>query len=145
MQIFLKKITFITKKRAKTPLSDPRAFALFFLYRERDLNPHSHHWPKDFKSFVSTDSTIAAQNRVQRYNKNCTYANPSMFFFIFYYHCRLYAESLTKKTRTTILLIYSILVVLVCDPGGIQTHDLQNRNLTLYSAKLQGLLLKLLR
>ena len=23
-----------------------------------------------------------------------------------------------------------------CDPGGIQTHDLQNRNLTLYSAKL---------
>ena len=32
-------------------------------YRERDLNPHSHHWPKDFKSFVSTDSTITAQNR----------------------------------------------------------------------------------
>ena len=26
------------------------------------------------------------------------------------------------------------------DPGGIQTHDLQNRNLMLYSAKLQGLL-----
>ncbi len=24
------------------------------------------------------------------------------------------------------------------DPDGIQTHDLQNRNLTLYSAKLQG-------
>lgn len=23
-----------------------------------------------------------------------------------------------------------------CDPGAIQTHDLQNRNLTLYSAKL---------
>ena len=27
----------------------------------------------------------------------------------------------------------------VCDPAGIQTQDLQNRNLTLYSAKLQGL------
>ena len=43
----------------------------FIPYREWDLNPHSHHWPKDFKSFVSTDSTIAArlifQNRVQRY------------------------------------------------------------------------------
>ena len=26
-----------------------------------------------------------------------------------------------------------------CDPGGIQTHDLQNRNLTLYSAKLRSL------
>ena len=25
-----------------------------------------------------------------------------------------------------------------CDPAGIQTQDLQNRNLTLYSAKLQG-------
>ncbi len=23
-----------------------------------------------------------------------------------------------------------------CDPGGTQTHDLQNRNLTLYSTKL---------
>ena len=29
-------------------------------YRGRDLNPHSHLWPKDFKSFVSTDSTTAA-------------------------------------------------------------------------------------
>ena len=26
------------------------------------------------------------------------------------------------------------------DLGGIQTHDLQNRNLTLYSAKLRDLL-----
>ena len=32
----------------------------FFEYSKRDLNPHSHHWPKDFKSFVSTDSTIRA-------------------------------------------------------------------------------------
>ena len=27
--------------------------------------------------------------------------------------------------------------LLVCDPVGIQTQDLQNRNLTLYSAKLR--------
>jgi hypothetical protein len=27
---------------------------------------------------------------------------------------------------------------LLCDPGGIQTHDLQNRNLTFYSAELRG-------
>ena len=26
----------------------------------------------------------------------------------------------------------------ISDPAGIQTQDLQNRNLTLYSAKLQG-------
>ena len=29
-------------------------------YPKRDLNPHSHHWPRDFKSLVSTDSTIRA-------------------------------------------------------------------------------------
>ena len=27
--------------------------------RERDSNPHSHYWPRDFKSLVSTNSTIA--------------------------------------------------------------------------------------
>ena len=36
-----------------------------FLYPKRDLNPHSHHWPRDFKSLVSTDSTIRAS-----YSKN---------------------------------------------------------------------------
>ncbi len=38
-------------------------FLLFYLYtpcRERDSNPHGHHWPRDFKSLVSTNSTIAA-------------------------------------------------------------------------------------
>ena len=30
------------------------------LCRERDSNPHSHFWPRDFKSLVSTNSTIAA-------------------------------------------------------------------------------------
>ena len=28
--------------------------------REWDSNPHSHYWPRDFKSLVSTNSTIAA-------------------------------------------------------------------------------------
>ena len=32
----------------------------------------------------------------------------------------------------------SFLFFITGDPGGIQTHDLQNRNLMLYSAKLQG-------
>lgn len=31
-----------------------------FLYPEWDLNPHGHHWPLDFKSSVSTNSTIRA-------------------------------------------------------------------------------------
>ncbi len=33
---------------------------LFVLYPEWDLNPHGHHWPLDFKSSVSTNSTIRA-------------------------------------------------------------------------------------
>ena len=40
-------------------------------------------------------------------------------------------------------LIYRILRILRSDPVGIQTQDLQNRNLTLYSAKLRDLLQKL--
>ena len=38
-----------------------RVIIVRLLYREWDLNPHNHFWPKDFKSFVSTDSTIAAR------------------------------------------------------------------------------------
>ena len=38
-------------------------------------------------------------------------------------------------------LIYRILRILRSDPVGIQTQDLQNRNLTLYSAKLRDLFL----
>ncbi len=35
--------------------------------------------------------------------------------------------------------IGEFLVEVICDPVGIQTQDLQNRNLTLYSAKLRDL------
>ena len=31
-----------------------------FMYRRRDLNPHGHYCPLDFKSNVSTDSTTSA-------------------------------------------------------------------------------------
>ncbi len=43
---------FYTNKKAVASSSD---FCYSFLeYPERDLNPHSRNWPKDFKSFVST-------------------------------------------------------------------------------------------
>ncbi len=32
--------------------------------RERDSNPHNHYWSRDFKSLVSTNSTIAACQRL---------------------------------------------------------------------------------
>src|SRR5690606_8497299 len=31
-----------------------------FLYPMRELNPHDHYWPQDFKSCVSTSSTTRA-------------------------------------------------------------------------------------
>ena len=31
--------------------------------RERDSNPHNHYWSRDFKSLVSTNSTIAASQQ----------------------------------------------------------------------------------
>ena len=33
--------------------------------------------------------------------------------------------------------VFNYIWRLFCEPGGIQTRDLQNRNLTLYSAKLR--------
>ena len=33
---------------------------LFSKYSERESNPHGHYWPQDFKSGVSTYSTIRA-------------------------------------------------------------------------------------
>ena len=39
--------------------------------RERDSNPHSHYWPRDFKSLVSTNSTIAAAFAFENYIKRC--------------------------------------------------------------------------
>lgn len=35
--------------------------------------------------------------------------------------------------KTAISLYGSFCDLFLCDPGAIQTHDLQNRNLTLYS------------
>ena len=65
-----------------------RVIIVRLLYREWDLNPHSHFWPKDFKSFVSTDSTIAAwliKNRMQSYNIILNYANFLQKTFIFFH------------------------------------------------------------
>ena len=38
----------------------PRHMSWLFLYRRRDLNPHGHYCPLDFKSNVSTNSTTSA-------------------------------------------------------------------------------------
>ncbi len=53
------------------------------VYREWDLNPHSHHWPKDFKSFVSTDSTIAAALSPLDAAKLLLFLHSRKFFFLF--------------------------------------------------------------
>ena len=45
--------------------------------------------------------------------------------------------SYRKKSRMIYKKGYSASIP-ISDSGGIQTHDLQNRNLTLYSAKLRS-------
>ncbi len=53
------------------------------------------------------------------------------------YTCKsLYRRYIAPQAET--LLLQRISACLWCDSGGIQTHDLQNRNLTLYSAKLRN-------
>ena len=41
-----------------------------------------------------------------------------------------------KKSLNNLLIIKGF----ICDPGAIQTHDLQNRNLTLYSLSYGAIL-----
>ena len=43
-----------------------------------------------------------------------------------------------KQKRMTVLSHSFPILQNFCDPAGAQTQDLQNRNLTLYSAKLRG-------
>ena len=38
----------------------------FYWYSEPGSNRHGHYWPQDFKSGVSTDSTIRAQSFAER-------------------------------------------------------------------------------
>ena len=87
------------KKACKSLIYKPFRFCA--LYRERDLNPHSHHWPKDFKSFVSTDSTIAAQNRLQRYNNLCIFARKNVFFYKIpnFRYCRVAKKAVILQTE----------------------------------------------
>lgn len=37
------------------------SYEFVLLYREPGSNRHAHHWAKDFKSFLSTYSNIAAR------------------------------------------------------------------------------------
>lgn len=41
------------------------------MYRRRDSNPYSHHWPREFKSLVSTSSTTPAEKLYSPYSRNC--------------------------------------------------------------------------
>ena len=52
--------SFVKTNKGKQKRQAVRMTACLFMYSKRDLNPHSHYWPRDFKSLVSTDSTIRA-------------------------------------------------------------------------------------
>ena len=66
-----------TKQEGRTAILTIRPFA----YSKRDLNPHSHHWPRDFKSLVSTDSTIRAPYGAAKIRFFCYTARGDRRFF----------------------------------------------------------------
>ncbi len=78
------------KKREQAVKND----GLFSLVLEAGLEPARLLRPKDFKSFVSTDSTIRAtlcfccgfQQRLQRYNKRARYTKLALIFHCFIFN-----------------------------------------------------------
>ena len=52
------------KQKSQTAVK--QLFGIFFWYPEPGSNRHGHYWPQDFKSGVSTDSTIRAQSFAER-------------------------------------------------------------------------------
>ena len=61
-----------------------------------------------------------------------------MFLRIFFTASTLFSHHQTATARFWGVLFTSSNTSIHGDPAGIQTLDLQNRNLTLYSAKLRG-------
>ena len=55
-----------------------------YLYSKRDLNPHSHCWPRDFKSLVSTDSTIRATLQRTRAENETRTRDPNLGKVVLY-------------------------------------------------------------
>ena len=66
---------FVTAEKRRT--ADNTSIISRPSYPKRDLNPHSHHWPRDFKSLVSTDSTIRASYSKGILSPSCLPIPPS--------------------------------------------------------------------
>ena len=66
--------------------------------RERDSNPHGHSWPRDFKSLVSTNSTIAASSGAENGTR---IRDPNLGKVVLYQlsYCRLTMFSRCKVSR----------------------------------------------
>ena len=65
------------KKRVNFTNIQIQIFIKFTLCPERESNPYGHHWPRDFKSLVSTNSTIwaLASAKVQMLIQNSKFIN----------------------------------------------------------------------
>ena len=88
--------------------------------RERDSNPHGHFWPRDFKSLVSTNSTIAAQLFRIRECKDSAYSRIKQTIFSFFvsfccqsgFFWQKYKALFTKKSHHAFPLPYILLKLL---------------------------------
>ena len=67
--------------------------------RERDSNPHGHSWPRDFKSLVSTNSTIAASSGAENGTRT---RDPNLGKVVLYQlsYCRIIYFGEEEETRT---------------------------------------------
>ena len=77
--------TYLTRSTKKESMYETLFFG-FILYSERDLNPHNRIWSQDFKSCVSTDSTIRADlNFYGNFpeHKSTTFSSESKYFSAF--------------------------------------------------------------
>ncbi len=69
-------------------------------YSKRDLNPHSHYWPKDFKSFVSTIPPFEHPQKRRAENETRT-RDPNLGKVMLYQlsYFRFSACSITSKLK----------------------------------------------
>ena len=75
----------------------------YILYSKRDLNPHSHYWPKDFKSFVSTIPPFEHPQKRRAENETRT-RDPNLGKVMLYqlsYFRNILCEEKETRTPTT--------------------------------------------
>ena len=73
-------------------------------YREPGSNRHAHHWAKDFKSFLSTNSNIAAMDFHKSGTKVLLFFELCKFFCKNHYNCPASTRLITRSVMRSLSL-----------------------------------------